>query len=378
MAPPSQKTRRIGFNLTGGAEADARFDFYIRPEDLTRQEGSRLAVQQTLGGAWMDSFGRNLSTITLAGHNGWRGGFLATGEDLFQELRTTCFTSWHDRRAKLVQDGKDPRDVRLTFVDLLDNISTDVAPKAFTLRRSKSSPLLMRFQIILIEVDDTAELGLIDSIVAALSNPLRWLAGVTGLGNVVSAIRGYVTDAVAVLGAARAGAAAFLGLGADLLSSVASVAQEVRGTFEGADALLYSTGLAYASAGRNAFAALAGEPSLPLDQRFALMQVAGAFADAQCTLNNSFNVNRSYPSFDDLYGASNCSSTGGGRAWSTFAEERANPFASMYPPTTPRLTVNSDASAAITTLRGDPLALVGDQTRIGSLLGAAAGGVVLS
>ena len=89
MAPPSQKFRRIGFALTGPGP-DVRYDFVIRPEELTRQEASRLAVQQTLGGAWVDSFGRNLSSITIAGHTGWRGGFLTSGEDLLLDLRNTC------------------------------------------------------------------------------------------------------------------------------------------------------------------------------------------------------------------------------------------------------------------------------------------------
>ncbi len=64
MRPPPQKNRPIGFYLTGGLGLPARVNLPIRPEELTRTETSRLQVNQTLGGAWADSFGAGLAKIT--------------------------------------------------------------------------------------------------------------------------------------------------------------------------------------------------------------------------------------------------------------------------------------------------------------------------
>src|ERR1035437_1247118 len=44
----------------------------VNPEDLTVTEPSRVAVQQTMGGAWVDSFGPGLRTINISGVTGWR------------------------------------------------------------------------------------------------------------------------------------------------------------------------------------------------------------------------------------------------------------------------------------------------------------------
>jgi hypothetical protein len=146
-APPSQTYRQIGFSLQGAPGGPVEFNFGLRPEELTVTEPSRLTVQQTLGGAWADSFGVGVSTITLSGTNGWRGGLLSSGEELFRQLQTTCFTGWHQARADAIAQGQDPDDIELYFTDSLDDIAVVVAPESFQLRRSKTSPLLMRYQI---------------------------------------------------------------------------------------------------------------------------------------------------------------------------------------------------------------------------------------
>ena len=125
MAPPSQKFRQIAFWLVEGPQKaaggllDQAFQglkndlgfgpdhvvLSLRPEDLTRSEPSRLTATQTLGGAWLDSFGPGIGEITLAGHTGWRGGFLSSGEDAFYKLRNTVFANWHKQRKQAVDDG---------------------------------------------------------------------------------------------------------------------------------------------------------------------------------------------------------------------------------------------------------------------------------
>jgi hypothetical protein len=161
MPPPLQIGRPIGFVGTHTAAVNLT----IRPEELTRFEPSRLAVQQTLGGAWIDGFDRGIITIKISGHTGWRGGGPGTaiggggglsGEAQFHDLRVNSFTAWHQARADIISGGGDPSVVQLTFVDTLNGFTDLVAPKSFTLRRSKTRPLLMMYSIEMLVLQDAA------------------------------------------------------------------------------------------------------------------------------------------------------------------------------------------------------------------------------
>lgn len=380
MQPPSQRYRRIGFNLTGGQGEDARFDFVVRPEDLTRTEPSRMSVNNTLGGAWVDAFGAGVGNITISGHNGWRGGFLQSGEDLFQALRSTCFEGWHKRRADAIEAGTDPSEVELVFIDTLDRITVSVAPESFTLRRSRTRPLLIQYQMRLIELGDgSGQLTIFDEIVDALTNPLRFLAGVTGLGNLLSTAGTYFTAGMAVFGALKGAATQFFGTVIGVITAARDVAEEARGVFDATTAPIYATALALSSAAASVFNAFAADDTLPASQRIPVMALAADMTDAYCTLNNSFNPGRYFRSFDDLFGASNCSSTGGGEAASSFLLAGTNPFESIHAGTaSSAISVTPDAAAAIVSLRRDPLSLVGDTATLGRAMTTIADGVDLA
>lgn len=168
MPPPLQIGRPIGFAGTGGF-----FSFNIRPEELTRYEPSRLAVQQTLGGAWVDGFDRGIITIKIQGHTGWRGFTPGSAQDAvgnplttglpgelqFAQLRASSFLNWHAERARIVAGGGDPSVVELIFIDTLNGFTDLVAPKSFTLRRSKSRPLLMMYTIEMLVLQDLASVS---------------------------------------------------------------------------------------------------------------------------------------------------------------------------------------------------------------------------
>lgn len=380
MRPPPQKNRPIGFYLTGGLGLPARINLPIRPEELTRTETSRLQVNQTLGGAWADSFGAGLTKITMAGHCGWRGAFFLPGEEAFHSLRSMVFQSWHDRRRLAATAGQDPTQVRLYYADTLNDISCEVAPQSFTLRRSKASPLLFRYQISLIVLSDGigGVLGVVDAITRALSNPLRFLAGITGIGNIVGTLGSLIQGGLTMLSVARDAALYVAGLGISILGQVQSVAQQFRGVFDGANSQLLTTARRYVSAARNAFWALASVAGLTNQERATLMGVAAGFQDAACTMATSFNTGRYFTSYEDLFGASNCSSTAGGRAWSTYAEQQTNPFKAMYPPVASRLVMTPEADAAVTALARDPLELAGREAKVTEYLTATAAGTRLT
>src|SRR3546814_6347174 len=159
-APPaSQKAdvRPISFMLDDLAfgTPPTSVDLAIRPEDLTRGDPSRMDVQQTLGGAWADNFGPGIPTINISGHTGWRRlvGSIGDGEARFQNLKSTVFDQWHLKRRDAVQAGRDPDLVQLVFSDALDGFTVVVAPMNFTLRRSKSRPLLYQYPIPLTVLD---------------------------------------------------------------------------------------------------------------------------------------------------------------------------------------------------------------------------------
>lgn len=375
MQPPSQKFRPIGFFLTGGAGSAVRLDLPVRPEELTKTEPARTNAVQTLGGAYVDAFGAGLATITLSGHCGWRGAYFLSGEDVFFALRDTVFVEWCRRIEAAAAAGTDPASVSLFYVDTLNNVRHLVAPKSFVMRRSRSSPLLIRYQITLTVLDDGTPFGLLDTIISALSNPLRWLAGVTGMTNTLVTLNTYLGTGLRMLGAARQVATQVLGIGISLLGTVRDVARQVRGVFEGPDTLLLDTARAFSQAARNAFSALAGVPSISNTDRAALMGIAAAFNDSYCNLWNSFGVGRYFKSYDDLYGASNCSSTGGGRPASIYAETGANPFSDMFPSIPNPVTVTAEATAAMATLAAEPLRLAGSETETANLLAPIAAGV---
>lgn len=376
MAPPSQRYRQIGFLLEGGKGPDVRFDLTVRPEDMTVAETSRLIVQQTLGGAWADAFDRGLVQINLSGTLGWRGGALLSGEDAFAQLRNTVFTEWHLRRADAIAAGDDPATVRLTFIDTLDGLTYIVAPQQFVLRRSKSRPLLMTYQLRLVAIEEAdAPSALLDQISAALSNPMRWLAGRAGLTNTLARLQNYLDTGMNLYGQASSAVRAFVGTGTSLLGTVNGIAGDFQGVFSGLNGSMLATARAFSQAGGNALAALSIDGSLPDYLLIPARRLPSLFVDADCTMANSFSLGRSYPSYDDVFGASLCSSTGGGRPASIYDVAGTNPFDAYFPAVVAPVGVSAAATQAMQALRGDPLLLRGQDDMIASNLSAIAAGV---
>jgi hypothetical protein len=363
--PPSQKHRPISFHLAGGAGEPVYLTLMLRPEELTNLEASRLTVQQTLGGAWADAYGRGVASLTLKGHTGWRGGG-QSGEEAFLTLRDTVFKGWHDRRAVAVASGIDPDTVELTYIDDLNGITALVAPKTFQLSRSKASPLLLRYTIELAMLADCLPVVVVgDPISAALDSATRWVSVVEAVTTVVGMIEATAGTVVPVVGAVVGTVAAavetvigFVSLAGAVLTRTAGAVLEAAGMVDGATAALVELGLSVAAAGQAAFGALA-MADLPAQDKGALMQLAGLFGDARCALTDLDRSIR-YPDHGALYGASNCSSTAGGRRWSTFQEQWSNPFDALSSAATPPYTVTAGAHAALRSLSRDPLALAAE------------------
>ncbi|MDR3519155.1 MAG: hypothetical protein P4M00_25445 [Azospirillaceae bacterium] len=379
--PPAQKDRPISFYLTGGGASPSLVDLVIRPEELARTEPSRLHIQETLGGAWADSFDRGVAGITLSGTTGWRGGSAGSGEDQFAKLRETVFQGWHDRRAAAIANGIDPEDVELFFIDSLDAITARVAPRQFVLQRNRMVPLLMKFHIVLAVLDDAGTTASVaDPVTSAFSNPVRWLTAVTNLVVVDGLLAARAANATALslwFGTQASLAGSMIACARPVLALVRTLASDNNGRFDGAAAPVLSVARSLCQAFSGLFWILASATALA-SAKAAIMNLAGLIADAGCTLANGFNLLQSYPNFDALFGASNCSSTGGGRAASDYTTNGENPFLAMYPVTTNLIRVSAAARAGVVALTGDPMVLSRDPALACTYAGQIVAGITVS
>lgn len=98
--------------------------------------------------------------------------------------------------------------------------------------------------------------------------------------------------------------------------------------------------------------------------------------NAYCILKNTFKTRQILPSYDDVYGASLCSSTAGGRPLSKYLD--TNTFEAISPIINNRLAIDSDSVAAIMHLsKMDPVLSPLSLETVGSLSTTAANGVVV-
>lgn len=395
-APSSQESgvRPISFVLVDNSNPDGSIlasntiTLYIRPEDLTRGDTSRLNVQQTLGSTvFADNFGPGVPTINISGHTGWRRpNDPSLGSDdgaaRFKKLRDQVFTNWHARRQVAIQNGKDPdATVQLQFADQLDSIAAVVAPMSFVLRRSRSRPLLMQYQISMIVTQDNIAQPRITQSVGGLTGSDGTLTTAqqqsSGIASLLSSIN-TITAAVGSVNSFVSGAIA--SPIAQFLTQAAAVMNAVVGAVNSLDGLtgsLISTAQLTANCGTNMFRALAAVTTLQFSKA-SLMQVSGAFSNAACVLANVFPAQPTFPDYQSLYGASNCSSTSGGRPLSIFAG--LNPFQFTNPQQVADAAVSStQATAAMKILAATDVVLSPPSVAlIGSIAGTAAAGISIS
>lgn len=380
--PPALQTpglRPISFLLddaASGTGAPEALTLYVRPEDLTRSDPSRVNVVQTLGGAWADSFGAGVPMITIAGNTGWRrdqGG--EDGEDRFRVLRDQVFDQWHKRRAQAVSKGADPSGVKLVFADALDNFAVTVAPLNFTLRRSRSRPLLLQYQIQMAVLSDGVSAFNELSIFGGASAGVIQSLGLDSLLSSIDKITSYINRAKDFVDRNFvAPVRAFMAKTQQIYNKVYSAIKSV----DGVASSVISVARMSAAAGANLFRTFAAVAGIPAHVKGLLMDISAAYTNIFCVLRNALRSRAVYEDYSNLYGASNCSSTSGGEALSPLAG--VNAFTVTNPsPKPPIVAVSGDAQAGLATLAGSdvvlaplPVATAVSQAR------AIADGVVLS
>lgn len=355
-APTSQKYKTIGFtfdNLATGALNT--FTLPIRPESLSRQSTSRLAVQQTLGGTgFCDDFGPGLDVINIQGTTGWRGTAGNDGAALFQQLYQAVYTNWHQARNQLRQQAQDPNQIELIFTDTLDNIIEVVAPMTFTLQRSKSSPLLSRYNIQLLVLGDTAPPASSSFLSNLLPSVENSIPGLQSLISAVSSIYSQVQSAIGWVQSNIIGPVTmYMNMAGTLFNQVVGLLQLP------GQSLAYMTQLAanVAFCGMQATSVIGSQSTNNANQTAGAMLAFGAFSDVFCLMSNQAAAAATFPDYSTLYGASNCSSTvPGSSPASPYAladqnTQAANPFYDVIGTNaTPPVGVSPAAQQAISTL----------------------------
>jgi len=352
--PQSQKAdaRPIAFVLddqTNRAAPRISVDLTIRPEDLTRVDNSRLATQQTLGGAWVDNFGAGIPTINISGHTGWRRRFGVDderdGQDRFKRLFENVFTKWHKLRNDAMKAGDNPDKVRLVFADALDQFAVVVAPVSFTLKRSKSRPLLCQYQIAMTVVSqDIDELSYLRFGGTGILDPQGMEAlGLDSLTASVDRLTSYLKDIQNFVDRTLVAPVR------DFLIKTIKLYQSVRTAIRTGDEIvgsLIAVARMTAQAGMNIFRTIGAVTSLPGQIKSRLMNLASEYSNVFCVLKNAVQQQKYLPDYNPLFGSSNCSSTSGGRPLSPLSG--VNPFY-LYTPSNRSLpvTVTSSGQAGL-------------------------------
>ena len=381
-APSSQKpiARPISFVLddqTAGGPSEV-LDFWVRPEDLTRSDPSRLTVQQTLGGAWADSFGPGVPQISISGTTGWRTDVSGSdGIARWLALKEMCFDGWHARRAAAIAAGLDPNGVNLIFADALDEFAAIVAPVNCTLRRSRSRPLLIQYQMTLIVVGDASDPGATDAPLSAADLQTLGIAGITGALNDLTAqihmLQGRVYSAIAsVMAPVQAFMNATIGVfqaAVGLVSTVGSVAASV-----------VDTVTMTAQAGLNLFATVASVAELPAVVAGQFMAIASSYAAVARVVASALNGPLIVPDYTGLYGASGGGNLVGGSPPSGFNNIGASTLANVVPALpAPAIIVSQTAQVQLAMLAGsDPVLAPLSLNQIALAAGAIASGITIS
>lgn len=354
----------IAFVLQTPSGLNSPVTLKLRPEDFTREEPLRSNVTQTLGRGvqgWEDQFGEGLPKLSISGHTGWRTA-QGSGEDgaqAFETLNQLIAHQYPQAKQQAIDNGQDPRQVKLLYVDMLNNFTWVVSPSNFVLRRSRSRPLLFQYSMNLQCVDTD-----IDNPLMILPFSGSIFSGLKALNDVVSTIEGYGKDiegwikqAVDLKNAAIAPFAstvrAFTESANRIFNTVNSVIATGKNAINGTANDLIGIAHDMARVGVNLNRTLSNIAGIPDDVKQAFMRVSGSFQEVVCIFKNSLKPRKTYDNYDGLYGASNCSSTTGGSARSLYVD--SNAFALMDDKKSP-VQLSSAAASSVSELgNNDPV-----------------------
>lgn len=361
-APTDQRpnVRPISFILSVAGQIRPPVTLPIRPEDLNRVESSRATVHQTLGRGepgpigWVDNFGEALPSVNISGHTGWRyaDGVGLDGWGSFEALNQLVQHDYHEEKQAAIDAGRDPADVQLLFVDALDDFAWSVVPTQFVLRRSKSRPLLYQYQIALQAISTFVERPTVVTPNLGNSGLAR-----SSLQSATGAIRDNIGGLVFPPGVLPPSWSSVIRDLVDLTTGIFDAVTSVITPIQNAATAATNEALALtrdmAQVGINLFRTVTAVANLPLDLRARAARIAAAYNEVACIFANALRPRKPYEQYDGLYGASNCSSTTGGRPPSPYVN--LNVFELMLPEKKP-VTITSSALSSVSAMKtADPV-----------------------
>lgn len=316
----------------------------IRPEELTRTDPSRLTVRQTLAGAWLDNFGAGVPGIVISGTTGWRrtqeGNTQPDGLQRWLDFRSLVFDQWHLRKQNAIKAGRDPDQVQLIFADQLDSITCIVAPNPLILRRNRSRPLLVQYQLSMIVLDDNVNPP--SQTVTTQSAADQQAAALASMTISTQRLTAYEASLqTALVPSIASQAIAFVSTAVNVFLQVSAAIVSAQVVVNS----VISVAHLVAQVGMNAFRTQATTTTDTFNKAV-LMETASEFSNLFCIVINALNQQLYYEDYTTLYGSSNCSSTNGGDSPSVYWDD--NPFLDVVPTLpAPPATVSPAALAAM-------------------------------
>lgn len=355
--PTDQKaeTRPIAFRLDTGLGSVVHVPLVIRPEDLVSAEPALQTTVKTLGGAFLDDFGRDLQQIRISGHTGWGQGNRPDGIEEFKKLAAVP-RQWRESRAKLAKAGINPANARLYYIDDLNEMCVLVAPGQWQLKRSRARPLLMMYDLPLTVLSDRVQPAATDPLKIDDSGSFSTVKkGLSSLTGSIDSIRSAAGDARSFInGALVAPLHSVMDKSTASMQKVVDVVNGTRGVITDEAAQFAGVARDLALVGRNVFQTYNAIATLPDFAQHQVSAVSAEFANAFCVLGNAFRKGVDYPDYSGIYGASNCSSTIGGSPISPLSG--SNPWEILLEPRREVAGVTPDARANIEALKAaDPV-----------------------
>ena len=157
-----------------------KFIFRNTPDELSISSPSRTGVTQTKGGVWIEDFGMGVRELSMQGTTGYKKVMVGKGKNRIekdgrQSIRDLqdLYINYNLLRQDQAVAGEDFRGIVMVFHMFSEKFHYVVHPMNFTLKRSKSNPLLyfyaMSFIILGAYVDFNTTSS--DSVMNALNTP---------------------------------------------------------------------------------------------------------------------------------------------------------------------------------------------------------------
>jgi len=140
----------------------------LNPGDMSMDETPRNAVIQTLGGAYVTDFGQGIPSVTMSGITGYHARQNAVG------VQADGYTEWKAFRDKLYRyyvTSKSTQ-IELYWFNWEDGEYYKVIPQPLRLTRSKTEPLLYRYEFRFVCIQKLGKQTMTESVLASQQTTL--------------------------------------------------------------------------------------------------------------------------------------------------------------------------------------------------------------